>query len=584
MIRIGLFISVLTFVLFSCQSEKKESEESSESAESSSVLTGGSLSLALGNPVSDINPKYVYSVSANQAATMVFETLIKFNPKTLAVEPLIAESFEIADSSKTFIFTIRKGIFFHDNACFSGGKGRELTAEDVKYSFEYYCSGEDLESSVSYNTVFSNNVIGIEDFIAGKAQEITGIQVDGNKVIIKLNHSNSDFLKQLAATSSAIVAKEAVESGAISKGVGTGPFIMKSIDEKNIVFIKNPNYYLKDDKGNQLPYLDSVSFKIIPSKIDQLISFEEGEIDYIDGLPTGKIKYMVEENIRNFDEVPPKYVLAHEPQLNVEYYGFNLTRRYFKDKRVRKAISYAINRQLIYDKILKRQAYSPGQAGLVPPIKLFKGYDFNKVQEYSYSYNPEKAKKLMAEAGYPNGKGFPKITLEYNQKDLNYKVAAEIQEQLKSVLNIDLQIEAVSFDTKIQNSNYAKSDMYRSAWVGDYPSPQTMLLIGYGKNVPSSLDKPSHPNSMRWVNSEFDELYEAAIQANTKEERYNLYAQAESIMMDEAPVVVLWYYEDNQILHSYVRNLEFNAIKYIDLRRVWIKEWTEAEYKEYIKK
>ena len=327
-----------------------------------------------------------------------------------------------------------------------------------------------------------------------------------------------------------------------------------------------------------------MNFKIIQSKIDQLISFEEGDIDFIDGLPSGKIKYMVEENIRNFDEVPPKYILAHEPQLSVEYFGFNLTRPFFKDKRVRKAISFAINRQSIYDKILKRQAYSPGQAGIVPPIKLFKGYDFDLVQENSYSYNPEKARKLMAEAGYPNGRGFPKITIEYNQNNQNYKVAAEIQEQLKKVLNIDLQIEAVSFDQKIENSNYAKSDLYRAAWVGDYPSPQTMLLLGFGKNVPNSTKEPAHPNSMRYVNPKFDELYEKAIKANTEEERYKYYAQAESEFMGDAPLVVLWYYEDNQILHSYVRNLYFNAIKYLDFRQVWLKEWSEEEYKEFIKK
>ena len=584
MIRSGLFTAILTITLFSCQSGSKDSEKEKQGKTDSSVKTGGVLKLALDNPVSEINPKNVYSLSSNQVATMVFETLVKFNSKTLTIEPLIAEDYEIADSNKTFIFKIRKGVFFHDDQCFPNGKGRELTPKDVKYSFEYYCTPENGEMSIAYNTVFTNNLEGLEDFVSGKANDISGIQIDGDKVIVKLTHSNSDFLKQLAATSASILPKEVVECGGIDRGIGTGPFLLKKHDDQMIAFAKNPNYYLKDQSGASLPYLDSVKFKVIESKIDQLISFEEGEIDFIDGLPTGKIKYMVEENIRNFDEIPPKYVLAHEPQLSVEYYGFNLTRRYFKDKRVRKAISHAINRQLIYDKILKRQAYSPGQAGLVPPIKLFKGYDFDQVEENSYSYNPEKAKQLMAEAGYPNGKGFPKITLEYNQKDLNYKVAAEIQDQLKSVLNIDLQIEAVSFDQKVENSNYAKSDIYRAAWVGDYPSPQTMLLIGYGKNVPKSLSKPANPNSMRWVNREFDQLYEAAIKASSEEERYKLYAEAESIFMDEAPVVVLWYYEDNQILHSYVRNLSFNAIKSVDFREVFIKSWTAEEYKNYIKK
>lgn len=585
--RIGFaFTIALSFAtIYSCQGEKKsESEESSTETSSTEIKTGGQLKLAISNEIKALDPKFVYSVNASQIVSMVYEPIVKFNPKTLDIEPLIAESFEIKDSNKTFIFKIRPGIFFQDDECFPEGKGRELTGEDVKYTYEYYCKTDSKEMSVAFNTVFSGNVSGLDAFMNGNADEISGIQVDGNTVTITLSHPNADFLKQLASPSASILPKEVVECKGLDRGVGTGPFRLAKNDAKQVLLVKNDKYYLKDAKGVQLPYLDTVNFKIISSKIDQLISFEEGEIDYIDGLPSGKIKYMVEENIRNFDEVPPKYVLAHEPQLSVEYYGFNLTKSYFKDKRVRKAISYAINRQAIYDKILKRQAYSPGQAGVVPPIKLFKGYDFDKVQENSYSYNPEKARKLMAEAGYPEGRGFPKITIEYNQNDQNYKVAAEIQEQLKRTLNIDLQIEAVSFDQKIENSNYGRTDLFRAAWVGDYPSPQTMLLLGYGKTVPKTLDKPSHPNSMRFVNSKFDELYEKAIEATTEEERFKYYSEAESIFMDEAPVVVLWYFEDNQILHSYVRDLHFNEIKYLDFRQVWLKEWTEAEYKEYIKK
>ena len=156
-----------------------------------------------------------------------------------------------------------------------------------------------------------------------------------------------------------------------------------------------------------------------------------------------------------------------------------------------------------------------------------------------------------------------------------------MEKLLKKVLNIDLQIEAVSFDNQLEHASFGRPDLARAAWIGDFPSLQTMLLLGYGKNVPKSLDKPSHPNSMRWVNSEFDRLYEKAIAAGTKEERYKLYAEAESIFMDEAPVVVLWYLVENQILHSFVRDLHFNAIKYLDFRRVWIKDWTEEEYKEF---
>ena len=245
--RIGfLFISsILLLSVSSCQNKVDSEKEGDKKGNlSSEIATGGLLKLAISDEVKSINPKNVYSVHASQVTSMVYEPIVKFNPKTLEIEGLIAESFEIADSNKTFTFTIRDGVMFHDDECFPNGKGRALTAEDVKHSYEYYCKKENGEMSVSYNTVFSGNVVGLDEYISGDASEISGIRAEGNKVIIKLYHSNADFLKQLASSSASILAKEVIECKGLDRGAGTGPFILKDNSKREIVLIKNQNYYL----------------------------------------------------------------------------------------------------------------------------------------------------------------------------------------------------------------------------------------------------------------------------------------------------------------------------------------------------
>ena len=195
--KFAVLLAFAFTLLYSCQ-EEKSSESDSESQEtvSTEIKKGGSLRLAISDEVTTLDPKFVYSVHASQIASMVYEPLVKFNPKTLAIEPLIAEKYDIADSNTTFTFTIRKGVFFHNDECFPGGNGRELTASDIKYTFEYYCKQEAQEMSVAYNTVFHGNVVGLEEYVSGQSDEISGIQVEGDKVTIKLSHPNADFLKQ----------------------------------------------------------------------------------------------------------------------------------------------------------------------------------------------------------------------------------------------------------------------------------------------------------------------------------------------------------------------------------------------------
>ncbi len=167
----------------------------------------------------------------------------------------------------------------------------------------------------------------------------------------------------------------------------------------------------------------------------------------VDGLPAESIRKIVEQQISNFQNKPPKFLLDRGPTMGTEYYEFNTQHEALSDKRVRQALNYAIDRNKIIDKVLKGEAYGPGENGICPPT--FSGYDISAIGGYSYDLN--KAKELMAEAGYPNGKNFPTIKLELNSGGYkNTSVAFEIQKQLMDNLNVNIDLEVVPFRPKIK--------------------------------------------------------------------------------------------------------------------------------------
>ena len=255
-----------------------------------------------------------------------------------------------------------------------------------------------------------------------------------------------------------------------------------------------------------------------------------------------------------------------------------MTKPPFDNVLVRQAFNYAINRPKIIDNALNGQGIE-ARYGLVPKIRAFSDYPFEEIQ--GYNYNPEKAQELLALAGYPHGENFPTVSLEINSGgNVNNKVAAEIERQLKTVLNVNVSRSTVSFLQKIEDSKYGKADIFRSAWIADFPSPENFLMICHGANVPSSNNLPSYPNTMRYVSATFDSLYEAGIGSSDASEKMRLLAQAEKLMMEEAPMMMLWYGEDYKIIHSNVQNYHHNALNFIDFSRIYLKQLTEEEYKE----
>lgn len=544
------------------------------------VSLGGTFHLAEEEPYTTLFPQAIEDLNSSKMANQIYEGLVKYNPATLELEPAIAESYEVSSDGTEFTFKIRKGVKFHDNDCFEGGAGRELTANDVKYSIELMCSGDNTMAKSNFENTYLSTLEGAGAFNSGQADNISGIEViDDYTIKMKLNGAHTSFIYKLALTPTAVIAKEAYDKYGSEIKVGSGPFKYVSETADGVVLARNNNYYGKDADGNQLPYMDTVIFHFIDNKSEQVEMFENGQLHVLNGLPAESAAEIIQEKIDEYEGAPPVKISQFEPELACQYYEFNMTRKHFKDARVRKAFNYAVDRNKIIENVLYNQAHMSGNYGITPPVKILKDYPFDSLINYGYEYNPELAKELMAEAGYPNGEGFPTLELVINSGgNMHNKVAKEVTKQLRSVLGVEVNLAVVPFKQKLEDAKYGKADMFRAAWVADYPDPETFLTNFYGKNVPASLDEPSHPNTTRYKNATFDKYFESALKSTDKESRYDNFFNAEKTMLMDPPIMVLWYAEDYKLYYSYVRNYSPNALQYLDLSQVYLKVWDKAEW------
>lgn len=550
--------------------------------------SGGSIKMCLEYEPSSF---LTYEISDYYSATILqqsMEGLVSIDPTTLKIKPQIASSWTISDDQTHYIFTIRDDVYFHENPIFATKSERKLTLEDIIATFKLAASpNANSNSTIAYNHLLKGTIKGVEDFFNKKTKDISGIYIKDEKIHIELTQRDDNFLNKLSQIQLTIHSDKVIKSKAVAQIIGTGPFQFHSAVEENDVPVyyltKNNDYYEEDEKGNQLPYLDTVKFIIENRKIEQLILFENQHVDMILALPTSKITQMVEEEISNFNSIPPKYILDKNALLQTHYYYFNMEDERFKDVRVRQAFNYAFNKEKLGRDVLKNQYEELGLYGIVPPLpQTFRAYDFNSIKQASYKYNPEKAKRLLAEAGYPNGKGFGTVNLRFNIGDINSAVAEEFSQQIYQVLGIVINIDGSSFEQMTDDAIKGNGDIFKSSWVADYPNPENFLDNFRSSNIPSPANNNVGMNYSKYFNPQFEETIEQAYNETNAGKKMKLFSKAETELMKNPPIIPLWYSGDIQIIHSYVRNLHFNSLSVFNFKNVYIKKWTAEEYQKEI--
>lgn len=526
--------------------------------------------------------KSLYPISVNDQvsyhlATQVYEGLVKYNQNDMTLLPCIAYKWELSADNLEYTFHLRSGVKFQDDPCFPEGKGRDIKASDFKYCFDQLCSADPANSQ--FDVTFKDKVEGANaSFEASKTSKkgnVSGVKVVNDSTLtIKLTHPIPGFLNILAMPGSFLYAPEAhAKYGAEmrTKTVGTGPFAIETLKEGEVIVMKkNPNYWNVDEHGNKLPYLDGIKWTFIREKKSEILEFKRGNLDMVYRIPVEMFHELMGD-LSSAKERKSDFNILSSPALNTNYLGFNTQSSHFSKKEVRLAFNYAIDRQKIADFTIQGEG-TAAEYGVVPYTETFEkeGYDYKSVG--GYKYDPELAKEYMKKAGYPDGKGFPKVTLEINSGggDRNILVAEVVQKMLKEHLNVDVEINTVPFAEHLENIHTAKVDFFRAGWIADYPDPETFLTLFYGGHVPKSMGEKSYINYTRYVNPRFDSLFLAAGKISDNKERFALLAKAEKMMLEDAPFMPIFYDENFRLEQLNVRNLPENIMNYINLETTYL--------------
>ncbi len=561
-----------TVILSSCGGDNNNNNIN-EKAANGGVKYGGVFKMNETEDFKSLYPLNTTMAIEHRIANQVYEGLVKLDQEDLSILPSLAEKWEVNEDATSYTFHIRKGVMFHDNNCFEGGKGRELKASDFKYCFDRVAVSD--PSNQMY-WLFKDKVKGANEYhesINNKTPleaGISGIQaIDDYTLQIDLNYSFAGFLNIVSHNACYVYPKEAVDEYGMEMRVncvGTGPFRVKKIKESETVILdRNPSYWDTDEHGNELPYLDGIKFSFNKEKKAELLEFKKGNLDMVFRLPLEMISDVVGEleDAKKGGNRP--YVMQVVPALSVFYLGFQHKLEPFDNMDVRKAFNYAIDRESIVTYTLQGEG-RPGLHGFVPP---FKGYDYENVKGYEFS--AEKAKKHMAKAGFPNGNGFPEITLQINPGggDRNVQIAEVVQKMLNENLGINIKIEQMQFAQHLENLETGKATFWRAGWIADYPDPENFLNQFYSKHVPEDISTKAYINSMRYQSLKFDSLFDIALREIDEAKRMELFRQADQVAIDEAAVMPIFYDENTRLIQVYVKNFPSNSMEYRDMTEVY---------------
>jgi peptide/nickel transport system substrate-binding protein len=344
--------------------------------------------------------------------------------------------------------------------------------------------------------------------------------------------------------------------------VGTGAFLFKLWKEsKKLVFRKNPSYFEKEN-GKQLPYLDAIAISFLVDKQSAFLQFVQGKLDFMSGIDAS----YKDELLTKTGQLKSKYKntvqLISQPYLNTEYLGIlidehktNVKNSPLRFKEIRQAINYGFDREKMI-KYLRNNIGEPGLNGIIP-----KGLPaYNDSIQYGYNYNPEKARKLMELAGYSTDKP-AKISLSTNAEYLD--LCKYIQHQLNQI-GFDVSIEVNPPAALREMKAQAKLNFFRASWIADYPDAENYLSMFYSKNF-----CPNGPNYTHFKNEEFDRLYEKSLTEINPDKRNILYREMDQLIMEEAPVVILYYDQVLRFTQKNIKGLGSNAVNLLDLKRVY---------------
>lgn len=504
--------------------------------------------------LSSLDPAYARDQANTWLIDQIFEGLVQLD-SGLNIIPSVAHAWKVQDSGRVYIFYLKQNIYFHPDTVFGKDSTRKVTAHDFVYSFNRIC---DPETGSSGQWIFNGKVKGTE--FPGQAN---GFKALNDSVLeIHLSSPFPPFLTLLSMPYAKVVPKEAIEAygrNFRSQPIGTGPFRFKSWKEgQSLILLKNQRYH-EFQNGVALPYLDAVNISFTAGALISFHKLIRGELDFINR-PDLSLKDEILDSEGNLkSKWKDKFRIESMPQLNTEYLGILMKGEggnpILRDLRIRKAINYAIDRDQLVHYVLNGMGYA-AHGGIVPPG--MPGFDTTNLE--GYRYNPEMAISLLSSAGYPMGKGLPEFTLYTNP---SYQPIMEFVQYQLSQVGIRVKLDPSDGASMREMIYQGKVPFWRASWIADYPDPENYMSLFYGSNV-----APKGPNTTRFLHSEFDNLFIAASREADPIRRIELFRQMQQIIIEESPVVLLYYDKIIRLVSNEISGLETNAMNSLILKRV----------------
>ena len=523
----------------STEEEASTGDDATAESDGGAASTGEKvLSVQIGPNPETLDPALNSAVDGGNMILHTFECLLTVDEEG-KLAPGQAESWEVSEDGLTWTFHLRDGLKWSD--------GSDLTANDFVYSWQRVC---DPNTAAPYAETVLSMVEGYEEAIAGDITKLNVVAVDDTTLEVHLTSACSYFGSLAAFATLSPVQQATIEANGDAWAVDASTYISNGsfyisewVPGSYIMCKKNPNYWNADAIK-----LDGIKFNLIEDANASYSAYQTGEVLFIKDVPT--------EEIPSLEGNPEFYV---DPIIGTYYLSLNTQKAPFDDANVRKALSLAIDREYVAGTLMQG-TYSAASNFMGPGWIDTDGSQFmdnaNGGQPYiditNHEANVEEAKRLLAEAGYPDGEGFPAIT--YSTNDAGYhKVVAEYLQQAWAELGITLDVDIVewaSFTPMRRNGDYEAS---RNGWVGDYSDPSNMLDLLYSTNG---------NNDGKFNNKDYDAAMDISRTTLDAAERSEALHKAEDILMNEAGCIPVAYYNDFWLQSSKITGMWHSAYGY----------------------
>lgn len=473
-----------------------------------------------GTEPKELDPSKSTGVPESHILDNLFEGLTGLDPLTLKAIPGVAEKWDVSKDGLTYTFYIRKNAMWSD--------GKDLTAQDFVWSWKRALSPE-LASEYAYQLYYIKNGEALNSGKLKKGAELGVKAVGKKKLIVTLEKATPFFLRLTAFHTLFPVPKHVIDKFPGQKWtkpqnmVSNGPFVLKEWKlNQHIKLVPNKKYW-----NAGLAKVQEAWFYPIENQDTEERTFFAGKLHTTNEAPTLKIPVYKREIKRNPEKYHP---YRSDPYLGVYYYRFNVTKKPFNDARVRRAVALAIDRTLIVERVTRggetpALTYTPPNTG---------GYTAKNVLPAKVTKDVIKeAKALLAAAGYPDGKGFPKVEILFNTSEKHKKVALAIQQMINKNLGIKIGLYNQEWKVYLNSQRKLDYNISRAGWIGDYPDPNTFLdmFVTDGGN-----------NQTGWSNKDYDKYISEASKTLDQKKRFEYFRKAEDILMKELPVLPIYVY------------------------------------------